>query len=101
MASMAHDAMPMDHSTMQMDHSAMASDSDSSSLNPAHEHHHHMTPAMLLVAREHFWLMVVGLGIALFKLLSDADLWPRRQLFSCMWPSAVIVLGVLLTLYHE
>lgn len=98
---MAHDTMPMDHSTMQMDHSAMASDSNASSLNAAHEHHHHMTPAMLLVAREHFWFMVVGLGIALLKLLADADLWPRRQLFSCMWPSAVIVLGVLLTLYHE
>lgn len=99
-ASAAHDPMAMDHSTMQMDHSAMASDSGASSLSTTHDHHH-MTPGMQLVAREHFWFMVVGLGIALLKLLSDADLWPRSQLLSCMWPSAVIVLGVLLTLYHE
>jgi len=100
-AVMDHSTMQMDHSTMQMDHSAMTSDSDPSSSSAAHEHHHHMTPAMLLVAREHFWFMVVGIAIALLKLASDAGLWPRRQFLSCMWPSAVIVLGVLLTLYHE
>ena len=98
---MDHSTMQMDHSTMQMDHSAMTSDSDPSSTSGAHEHHHHMTPAMLLVAREHFSFMVVGIAIALLKLASDAGLWPRRQFLNCMWPSAVIVLGVLLTLYHE
>lgn len=100
-AAMDHSTMPMDHSAMQMDHSAMASDSDPSTSSAAQEHHHHMTPAMQLVAREHFWFMVIGIGIALLKLASDAGLWPRRQFLNCMWPSAVIVLGVLLTLYHE
>jgi len=67
------------------------------------EHHHLMTPGMLMVKREHFWFMIVGFAIALFKFISDADLGPRRLVRSAtyLWPSAIVVLGVLLTLYRE
>ena len=55
---------------------------------------------MRVVQREHFWFMVVGLGIALFKLLADADLrYPRFLPY--YWPIATILLGVMLTLYRE
>jgi hypothetical protein len=33
---------------------------------------------MLRVEREHFWFMIVGLGVALFKLVSDGEFWRRR-----------------------
>lgn len=110
------DSMPgMDHSGMAMDHSAMTpsgSDSmdmdsmnmgsmnmnSSDSAQPAH--HHHMSPSMLLVEREHFWFMVVGLGIALFKLISDADIW-KRPFVPYIWPSGMLLLGVLLLFYRE
>jgi hypothetical protein len=59
-----------------------------------------MSPSMGVVQREHFWFMIVGLGIALFKLLSDADLRHPRFL-PYFWPSATILLGVLLALYRE
>lgn len=67
------------------------------------EHHHMMTPAMLMVNREHFWFMIVGFAVALFKFISDADLWRGRLVRSAtyIWPSAVLALGVLLTLYRE
>ncbi len=82
----------MDHSTMS-DPAATADPSSTS-------HHHHMTPSMLLVEREHFWFMIVGLGIALFKLISDADLW-RRHFVPYVWPAGMVLLGVLLVLYRE
>ena len=67
------------------------------------EHHHLMTPAMMMVSREHFWFMIVGLAVALFKFISDADLWHGRLVRSAayLWPSAIVGLGVLLTLYRE
>jgi cell division protein FtsW (lipid II flippase) len=63
-------------------------------------HHHQMTPAMLLVEREHFWFMIVGFAIALFKFISDGDFW-RRRFVPYLWPSGMVLLGILLTLYHE
>jgi len=59
-----------------------------------------MTPSMLLVEHEHFWFMVVGLGVALFKLISDSGFF-RRNFVSYAWPSGMMVLGVLLVLYRE
>lgn len=108
------DPMPgIDHSMMDMDRSAMPMDyssiSDSSmpisndqvlTNSPALGHHHHMTPSMLLVEREHFWFMIVGLGVAVFKLISDGKLWHRRFI-PCVWPSGMVLLGVLLVLYQE
>ena len=73
------------------------------SMAPGGEHHHMMTPAMLMVNREHFWFMIVGFLVALFKFISDADLWHGRLVRSAtyLWPSAIVGLGVLLTLYRE
>jgi hypothetical protein len=102
-SAMDHLQMSMDHSTMTMDHSAtnMAAEPGHNDVSPSEKTHaHHMTPAMLLVEREHFWFMIVGIAIAAFKLISDADL-ARRGAALYLWPSATILLGVLLTLYHE
>ena len=110
----ATDPPAIDHSKMNMDHSSMAMDpampmdhaappaaDPPGAASTATPHHaHHMTPSMLLVEREHFWFMIVGLAIALFKFLSDAGLGPKR-LLPYLWPSATVLLGVLLTLYHE
>ena len=85
-------SMPMDHSTMSM--------GKTPSDDPPPAHHHHMTPSMLLVEHEHFWFMIVGLGVALFKLVSDGDFF-RRQFVSYAWPSGMMLLGVLLVLYRE
>jgi hypothetical protein len=109
------DPMPgMDHSMMGLDHASMtmegARGEDSSTPigdNPAltntssaDHHHHKMTPSMLLVEREHFWFMIVGLGVALFKLVSDGEIW-RRRFLPYVWPAGMMLLGVLLVLYRE
>jgi len=83
-------------------HSVMAANSsppEHSARSAAHQHHQ-MTPAMLLVEREHFWFMIVGFAIALFKFISDGDFW-RRRFVPYLWPSGMVLLGILLTLYHE
>jgi len=90
--SMDHDMMNMDHSTMQM--------SDKPMQNTHGSPHSHMTPAMMRIEREHFWFMVVGIAIGLFKLLDDAKFW-RSSIITQVWPALMIVLGVLLTLYRE
>ena len=103
----ATDPMPrMDHSMMDMDHSGTDSSSMPMSKDPATadtpspDHHHHMTPSMLLVERQHFWFMIVGLGVALFKLISDGEFWHRRFI-PYAWPSGMVLLGVFLVLYRE
>jgi hypothetical protein len=97
--SMDHSGMHMDHSTM--DHSSMPIDNDPGVANsPLHGNHHHMTLSMLLVKREHFWFMIVGLGVALFKLVSDGAFW-RRRFIPYVWPSAMVLLGILLIVYRE
>lgn len=85
----------MNHSSMSMDGDAMSTPEP-----PATDHRHHMSASMHVVQREHFWFMIVGLGIALFKFLSDADL-RKSRFIPYFWPSATIVLGVLLTFYRE
>jgi hypothetical protein len=96
---MDHLGMPMDHSSM--DHSSMPTGNDPAPTNTSSpDHHHHMTPSMLLVEREHFWFMIVGLGVALFKLISDCKLWHRRFI-PYVWPSGMVLLGILLVLYRE
>jgi hypothetical protein len=94
-----HSGMPMDHSTM--DHSSMSIGNDPAVASaPLHSNHHHMTLSMLLVKREHFWFMIVGLGVALFKLVSDGEFW-RRRFILYVWPSAMVLLGILLIVYRE
>jgi hypothetical protein len=96
---MNHSGMPMDHSSM--DHSSMSIGNDPAPTNvPSPDHHHHMTPSMLHVEREHFWFMIVGLGVALFKLISDCKFW-RRSFIPHVWPSGMVLLGTLLVLYRE
>ena len=103
---MDHAMMASDHVDTAMDHSGI----DYSSISIRHDstlssalssgHHHHMTPSMLLVEREHFWFMIVGLGVALFKLISDGKFWHRR-IIPYVWPSGMVLLGILLVLYKE
>jgi len=97
--SMMDSGTPMDHS--KMDHSSMPVSSDPA---PTNTHlpgnHHHITLLMLLVKREHFWFMIVGLAVALFKLVSEGEFW-RRRFIPYVWPSAMVVLGVLLVPYRE
>ena len=106
MPGMDHSTMDMDHSDMPMDHSSMDHSSMLTGIdpaltnNPSSGHHHHMTPSMLLVEREHFWFMIVGLGVALFKLISDGEFW-RRRIVPYVWPSGMVLLGVLLVFYRE
>lgn len=90
-------AMVMTQDSMTMEDSAMKMPEPAHSSNTAH---HHFTSSMLLIGREHFWFMIVGFGIALFKLLSDMGPQNRRFIHF-LWPSTIIVLGVLLTFYRE
>ena len=99
MMDMNHGGMPMDHSGM--DHSSMRTGDDPALTNaPSSSHHHHMTASMMMVEREHFWFMMVGLGVALFKLISDGKFW-RKRFILYAWPSGMILLGVLLVFYQE
>ena len=99
MMDMDHSAIPMDYSSTNYSSMPIGKDQPITSTQPF-GHHHRMTPSMLMVEREHFWFMVVGLGVALFKLIADGKLWHRRFI-PCVWPSAVVLLGVLLVLYQE
>ena len=67
---------------------------------PSSSHHHQMTPSMMLVEREHFWFMIIGLGVALFKFISDGKFW-RERFAQYAWPSGIMLLGVLLVFYQE
>ena len=92
----------MDHSKMNMYPSSMATNNVETPTKDSHaaNHVHHMSPSMKLVEREHFWFMVVGVNIAVFKFLSDAASQNRRFI-PYFWPSATALLGVLLTFYRE
>jgi hypothetical protein len=70
------------------------------STQPAAQHQHHMTPAMLNIKREHVWFAAVGFCVALCKFLYDAKL-PRRRSTPYLWANGVILLGILLILYTE
>ena len=91
-SSMEHEGMPMDHSHMMMQADANET--------PAPAHHHVMSASMMLVESEHFWFMILGVGIALFKFISDGN-WFRTRVVSCLWPAGMLALGVALTLYRE
>lgn len=73
---------------------------------PAHEDHaasahagHVMDASMIKVKREHLWMTVVGLALALFKFLADS---PRsRRILHVAWPTAMACLGLLLVFYRE
>jgi hypothetical protein len=95
-SAMNHEAMPMDHS--QMDHSQMMEAAANAGTHP--QHHHEMSASMLMVEREHFWFMIVGIGIALFKFISDGKLL-RSPVVGYLWPTCMMVLGCALVVYRE
>jgi hypothetical protein len=81
----AQSAPVPEHASMAMDHADHAD--------------HVMDASMLRVKREHLWMTIVGVALALFKFLSDQ---PRsRRFMHFAWPSAMVCLGVLLVLYRE
>ena len=109
MKDMDHSSMAMDHSGMDhsgmdhsdMGHAAMRTGEDPTPTNtPSSSHHHHMTPSMMMVEREHFWFMIIGLGVGLFKLISDGKFW-RGRFVPYAWPSGMVLLGVMLVFYRE
>jgi hypothetical protein len=95
----ATDASTMDAAAMPMNHSQMKMDVFPASLVPA-SHGHLMTPAMIRVEHQHFWFMIVGLAIGLFKFISDSEMFRGRFLPS-IWPSCMVMLGLMLVFYRE
>ena len=63
-------------------------------------HAPHAMQMMQHIQEQHRWFAAVGLGIALTNGLAKI---PRRwqQFFSAAWPTLLVVLGLLLTLYTE
>jgi uncharacterized membrane protein len=65
-----------------------------------HSHRHPMTMSMLKVEREHEWFALIGAFVILFKIIHDSSVW-RRAFVPVLWPSCIVVLGMLLVLYTE
>ncbi|HMK20738.1 MAG TPA: hypothetical protein VK466_00295 [Terriglobales bacterium] len=94
-----HDASATNAGIMPMDHSQMMMDGLPANPAPA-SHHHTMTASMVRIERQHLWFMIVGLAIALFKFISDSERF-RNRIVPCLWPSCMLLLGLLLVLYRE
>jgi hypothetical protein len=98
------DSMPgMHHHASKPDSASMeqgSHDMPGHDANNPSPHSHQMSEEMLKVERQHLWFTVVGLAVALFKFVSDGELW-RRSLVLHLWPGCVTLLGVLLVLYTE
>ena len=62
--------------------------------------HHHMSPAIMKIEREHLWFALVGFGVIAFKFIHDGAFW-RSRWAAHLWPGCMVVLGVLLTIYTE
>ena len=95
----ATDAWTVHASSMAMDHSQMKMDAAPASTVTASTRHL-MTPSMLRVERQHLWFMILGLAIGLFKLISDSEVFRSRVILS-IWPSCVVILGLMLVFYRE
>jgi hypothetical protein len=93
------DASIMDAGIMPADHSQMAMD-----LSPASgvlgSHQHHMTASMIRVEHQHLWFMIVGVAIGLFKFISDSEFF-RSRVVHGIWPSCMVLLGLMLVVYRE
>jgi hypothetical protein len=90
-SSMESHSMPMDHSQMNMEKSTTGAHTS---------HSHFMTASMLRVEREHMWFMVIGLGIGLFKFVSDGG-FARNRAIPYVWPACITLLGFMLVFYRE
>jgi hypothetical protein len=90
------------HSAMMAMHGDQMQQNSPPEADPPAEGHHHyqMDPVAMRVEREHFWFLVVGVGIALCKFVSDSSLW-RRAFVPYLWPSGMVLLGILVLLYRE
>lgn len=93
------DASTMDAGTMPTDHSQMAMDFFPAS-SVVGSHQHLMTASMIRVERQHLWFMIVGVAIGLFKFISDSELF-RSRVVRCIWPSCMVLLGLMLVVYRE
>ena len=93
----------MDHSATDvpssMNHSQMTMERPPSNF-PMPSHHHNMTKSALRVQREHLWFMIVGLGIGVFKLVSDGEFF-RHRVIPYIWPACMAMLGFMLVFYRE
>jgi hypothetical protein len=105
--SMEHmSADAMDHSATDlfpgsMNHSHSQSTMERApAIFPGPSHHHTMTKSALRVEHEHFWFMIVGLGIGLFKLVSDGEFF-RYRVIPYIWPACMAMLGFMLVFYRE
>jgi len=96
-----HDHAMMGAASSEMDHAQMgAHDGMAMDMDMPHDHAHHMTASMLKVEHEHMWFAFVGFAVILFKVIHDSGAWPRLYA-SHLWPSSIVVLGILLVLYTE
>jgi hypothetical protein len=96
----AMDDPAMDPRSIPMDdHSQMTMQPSPINAAPA-SHHHEMTTSMLRAEREHFWLMIVGLCIVLFKFISDGEFF-RSRIIPYLWPACMTLLGLMLVFYRE
>jgi hypothetical protein len=94
---------PMDGSTMEagsmtMDHSRMEMDAVPATVHASHQHL--MTASMISVERQHLWFMIIGIAIGLFKFISDSEFF-RSRIVHCIWPSCMVLLGLMLVIYRE
>src|SRR5262245_50364845 len=69
---------------------------------PAGSHHeqHQMSPKMQRIQRQHVWMAILGIAIAIFKFLADGR-FLRSRVIAYLWPSAVAALGLVLLFYRE
>jgi len=95
----ATDISAIEPGSIPMNHSQMAMNVSQGGAAPA-AHHHLMTASMVHVERQHMWFMIVGLAVGLFKFISDSELF-RSRIVSCMWPSCMALLGLMLVFYRE
>jgi hypothetical protein len=95
----ATDPSTMDASSIPMDHSQMKIGASAGSIVEK-SHHHVMTASMMRVERQHLWFMVVGLAIGLFKFISDSEIF-RSRVIPRIWPSCMVILGLMLVFYRE
>lgn len=65
-----------------------------------HHDHHLMNPKMQRIQRQHVWMAILGIAVAMFKFLADGG-FLRNRIVAYLWPSAVAALGLLLIFYRE
>jgi hypothetical protein len=65
-----------------------------------HDMHHAMTPEATRIQRQHFWMMLTGIAVAIFKILADGRFFQSRVVLY-LWPTFTAILGSLLILYRE